>query len=1819
MYVEELLLKYQNMGVTFYLDGEKLRYTAPKGIMNTETKEEVRKCKVEIIEYIKMNGDKVICDPKNKFSPFPLTDIQSAYLVGRNKTYEYGGIGCKIYSEFQYASLDIKRFKKAWEKVIIHNDMLHAVIHENGTQQILENYTIPEIKVWQLNEMSDEKVVFQREKIRERLTEKQYQPGTWPLFDVEISYVKNNIIIHFSLDMLVADFSSINIIMEELEKYYYNEKMPQKKKLSYRDIVKYNVNSIKLPDHAEKRKKDEKYWKDRISNMPEGPSLPLNVKEELVSVYQLNTYIEKQQMIRLSEFAKSNNLTLSTVILSMYIEVLRYWSEKKDFCINITMSDRADLHSEINKVIGDFTVVDILETRNTPEQDFIERTKNVQKQLWEDLAHLSYTGVEVLREMAKVKKKDVIIPYVYTSTIGLQENSDEDFGNKTNGKLIYKISQTPQVLIDCQAMEYNGGILVNWDIRKNIFPENLVESAFEAFEKLLNFKDIESFRQEKNVIELPSKMEDIRRKVNSTYKSMEDISLIEKFCENVRDYSEKPAIIFDDRIYTYKELGSYATSVQRQLALSGDVEGKIIAIALKKGIWQIAAALGTLLAGGIYLPIDMEQPKSRKEKILKNAGAVGIILDDDKEEKLPNLFQISTNNLVIENDYELEIPKIDNKQVAYIIYTSGSTGEPKGVAISHTAAMNTIQDIIERHKITNNDRVLGIANLAFDLSVFDIFGILSVGGTLVLPKEQKNIEEWYKLIKKYDVTIWNTVPAQMEMLIAYCQAEHIQGESKMKLVMLSGDWIPVKLPKRIAKVFKNASIISLGGATEASIWSIEYIIDTEKEYEKSIPYGFPLANQEFYVLDSSLDNCPDWVKGELYIAGKGLAEEYLNDAELTAKKFIYHPRLNKRLYRTGDCGRYLPNGEIEFLGRKDYQVKIRGHRVELNDIEATLMTMPEIESAVVLTSDKNTDILGAFVQPVIETSKDNEMETNIYKVNTQLYEKADIFGANVEEYRKWVEVSNQTALFDIIKTFKEVEIFADLNKWYALDEIYTHTGVHSYYRPLIRRWLRALKAENYIIEGKKGYYKIVSEISKEEAEKHWESWKNIDKRVNYSPIMMQYFKESRENLLPLLQGKLDPVDLFFPKGEFTVALAAYKNNIVSKCMNTAIIENILAIAIYFKEKKIDRKLRIMEIGAGVGGVSIDLISALEDYSVEYLFTDISRSFLNEAQEKFKKYDWVNFALFDINEEYWKQNISASSWDIILCNNVLHNANDESKVLKQFYEMAVPNGIIIILDATGTNYTLLTSMEFHNGLNGVEDFRSENEQVFLNTVQWKEQFKKSEIELLSQFPQMGNELEILGQTLFVGRFNSKRKQVNEEKIKGYLIEKLPDYMVPSYLQILKEYPLTANGKIDRKNLQKRIETDNPFVPLEGQEPTTDLEKAVANIWKKALKRERVWKNENFYEAGGDSLLVAQVVAKMKEEISEAEQWEWDKLMIALIDSPTIEGICKKLEVKMEKKEENKEKFSNLIKINENRENNSLVVLVHDGTGTSSPYESLLLYLREHIDSLALLVCGNMEEYLEIKTDRLISTLGEKYAYELLMTDKEEFTLIGYCMGGLISIEIAKVLSEAGKVVKPVISIDTTPSRRMIDTELLMERAFGMVIGADVRKAGHTIDDELLKEAIRELNRTKTDNVPNEALTELKEEKFYPIVQCYKKLIKKSHNERLKELYDTLAVKGSEEILGYRKMRLDVLYNVFCHSFRSVINYDAGIYLGDAVVLSCEDKNSAFLPVEETDNEEFWRNTVIGNVEIKLINGNHLNCMTEPFVKQIAGIILECVKQ
>jgi len=268
--------------------------------------------------------------------------------------------------------------------------------------------------------------------------------------------------------------------------------------------------------------------------------------------------------------------------------------------------------------------------------------------------------------------------------------------------------------------------------------------------------------------------------------------------------------------------------------------------------------------------------------------------------------------------------------------------------IEHRAAVNTIVDMNQRFGVGPDDRILALSSLTFDLSVYDSFGALAAGGTIVLPAPSATRDPacWSELMRRTRVTIWSSVPALVQALVDYADGDAARLPASLRLVLMSGDWIPVKLPDRIRALVAGARVYSLGGATEAAIWSILYPIEAVDPGWKSIPYGKPMVNQRFHVLNELLEPCPAGVPGQLFIAGVGLARGYWRDDDKTAKSFFVHPRTGERLYRTGDLGRYLPDGNLEFLGREDFQVKVNGFRVELGEIEAALEQHPAVAQAI---------------------------------------------------------------------------------------------------------------------------------------------------------------------------------------------------------------------------------------------------------------------------------------------------------------------------------------------------------------------------------------------------------------------------------------------------------------------------------------------------------------------------------------------------------------------------------------------------------------------------------------------------------------------------------------------------------------------------------------------------------------------------------------------------------------------------------------------------------------------------------------------------------
>jgi amino acid adenylation domain-containing protein len=486
----------------------------------------------------------------------------------------------------------------------------------------------------------------------------------------------------------------------------------------------------------------------------------------------------------------------------------------------------------------------------------------------------------------------------------------------------------------------------NWDSVEGLFPEGLLEAMFERFTALLQrlAQDESAWRASELDSEPPSARALVEQ-VNATTVELlngrgHDERLHAPLLAQIAARPQAVAVIHDGQVLHYGELGVASQRLAAQLRSAGALPNELVAVLMDKGWQQVVAVLGIVRAGAAYLPIDASLPEERIAQLLQLGDVRQVVSVPEVARRLQAAHAGLGWHLVSPALHpcraaalQFEAAAQAPEDLAYVIFTSGSTGTPKGVMIDHRGALNTVLDINQRYGIGADDAVYGLSSLSFDLSVYDIFGVLGAGGRLVLPRadEGRDPEAWERDLQAHGVTLWNSVPALLQMLL---DAREGQRQAlRLRTVMLSGDWIPVELPGRLRQQCPQAQLYSLGGATEASIWSIDYPVREIDAAWRSVPYGKALANQQFYALKPDMSLCPMWSIGELYIGGIGLAKGYWGDPVKTAERFVRHPHSGQRLYRTGDLGRLLPDGNLEFLGREDQQSS-QGYRIELSEIEA---------------------------------------------------------------------------------------------------------------------------------------------------------------------------------------------------------------------------------------------------------------------------------------------------------------------------------------------------------------------------------------------------------------------------------------------------------------------------------------------------------------------------------------------------------------------------------------------------------------------------------------------------------------------------------------------------------------------------------------------------------------------------------------------------------------------------------------------------------------------------------------------------------------------
>jgi amino acid adenylation domain-containing protein len=498
-----------------------------------------------------------------------------------------------------------------------------------------------------------------------------------------------------------------------------------------------------------------------------------------------------------------------------------------------------------------------------------------------------------------------------------------------------------------------GSLALRFEAAPGAFPPRLLEAMLEAEVFLLERLALDGHAWHDPLLQpFPPSAAAARQAANATDGPISEDLLQRGFTDQAAKRPEQIAVIGEITL-TYGELRARATVLAGRLRSLGASSERPVAVVMQKGWQQVVAVLGILEAGSFYLPVDANLPIDRAHFLLENSGADLVVTQPG----LDALFAwpacirgraIVEDVLAPDLAPRAGVTPVSPDALAYVIYTSGSTGVPKGVAISHRSAVNTVLDINRRFGVTASDRVLAVSSLSFDLSVYDIFGTLACGATIVVPDASNDPRRWASLMLEAGVTVWSSAPALMDLLVRDLTVRHQPLAPSLRLVMLSGDWIALGLPAQIRALKETVTIVSLGGATEAGIWSIYYVVEKIDPRWRSIPYGKPLLNQQFHVLDHDMEPCPNGVPGHLYISGVGLAQGYWKDELRTLKAFVRHPRSGVRLYRTGDIGRYLGSNDIEFLGREDTQVKVRGFRVELGEIERVLLQHPSVRDCVTL-------------------------------------------------------------------------------------------------------------------------------------------------------------------------------------------------------------------------------------------------------------------------------------------------------------------------------------------------------------------------------------------------------------------------------------------------------------------------------------------------------------------------------------------------------------------------------------------------------------------------------------------------------------------------------------------------------------------------------------------------------------------------------------------------------------------------------------------------------------------------------------------------------
>jgi amino acid adenylation domain-containing protein len=859
--------------------------------------------------------------------------------------------------------LDIPALHRAFETLIARHPVLRSTIHVADGEPVQQIH--PEISDWFHQEDASQwsETVFHHHLLQE--ADRPFHLEQGPLLRVSLfTRSPQAHILLLVVHHITADFWSLAVLVQELGILYQAEKIGSPitlapLKLQYTDYVNWQ---IKMLASAEGERLWA-YWQQQLAgelpvlNLPtDRPRPPVQTYHGATHVFRLSPTLTQS----IKALSRAQGTTLYMTLLAAFQVLLYRYTGQEDLLVGSPTAGRS--WAELAGLIGYFVNPLVLRgdlSKNPSFEVFLER---VRQTVLDAFAHQDYPFTLLVERLQPVRDPSRAplfqTMFVLHKAQFLHEEGLTEFAIGEPGKLMQlgeltlasfplerQISQFDLTLV---MAEIAGTITAAFEYNSDLFDAETIARMAGHLETLL--QAIVADPQAK-VATLPlltaSETETLLWKWNDTQNNYPENQCIhELFAIQVAKNPDAIAVVCQDMQITYGELHNRTNQLAHYLQSLGVKPEVRVGICVKRSLDLIIGILGILKAGGAYVPLDPAYPQERLLFMLEDAQ-VPILLT--QQQILPELPENAAKIVCLDSDWETihqanqQTPQspVQPRNNAYIIYTSGSTGKPKGVMIEHHNAVVFIDWARKTFTSAELAGVLAATSICFDLSVFELFVPLCSGGKVILVE---NILSLANLAHSDDVTLINTVPSAIaELLRIGCLP------TSACTINLAGEPLPQRLVQQLYQASNVQKVYNLYGPSEDTTYSTFNLVQPEANL---VTIGRPIANTQVYILDNYLQPVPIGIWGELYIAGEGLARGYLNQTELTAQKFIPHPfQPNSRLYKTGDLVRYLPNADIEYLGRIDHQVKIRGFRIELGEIETVLRRYPAIQDTAVIVKE----------------------------------------------------------------------------------------------------------------------------------------------------------------------------------------------------------------------------------------------------------------------------------------------------------------------------------------------------------------------------------------------------------------------------------------------------------------------------------------------------------------------------------------------------------------------------------------------------------------------------------------------------------------------------------------------------------------------------------------------------------------------------------------------------------------------------------------------------------------------------------------------------